>query len=94
MLLRAVAFSPARCDALMLQSPWIPMLQAHGEALVNAVRQKNIEVKIRCGSEDGDCLPMAEQLYDLLHRSGLPAELVIQPGNRHQFPETEALPGA
>ena len=94
MLLRAVAFSPARCDALMLQSPWIPMLQAHGEALVNAVRQKNIEVKIRCGSEDEDCLPMAEQLYDLLHRSGLPAELVIQPGNRHQFPETEALPGA
>ena len=37
---------------------------------------------------------MADQLYDLLQRASVPAELVIQPGNRHQFPETEALPGA
>ncbi|MDO5324766.1 MAG: hypothetical protein Q4G06_12190 [Clostridia bacterium] len=94
MLLRAITFSPARCDALVLQSPWIPMLEAHGDALIEALRRKDIRVKILCGSEDEDCLPMAEQLHDLLQRAGVPAELTIQPGNRHQFPETEALPGA
>ncbi len=94
MLLRAIAISPARCDTLVLQSPWIPMLENHAKELIDAIRQKGISLKIRCGSEDEDCLPMAEQLYDLLQRAGVPAELVIQPGNRHQFPETEALPGA
>ena len=86
MLLRAIAFSPARCDALVLQSPWIPMLENHAGELIDANRQKNIQVKIRCGSEDEDCLPMAEQLYELLHGAALPVEQVIQPGNRHQFP--------
>ena len=94
MLLRAIALSPARCDALVLQSPWIPMLENHARELIDAIRQKNIYVKIRCGSEDGDCLPMAEQLHELLQKAGIPVELVIQPGNRHQFPETEALSGA
>ena len=94
MLLRAITFSSARCDALILQSPWIPMLENHAGELTDALRQKGITLIIRCGAEDGDCLPMAEQLYDLLQRASVPAELVIQPGNRHQFPETEALPGA
>ena len=91
MLLRTIAFSPARCDALVLQSPWIPMLENHAGKLTDAIRQKDIQVKIRCGSEDEDCLPMAEQLYDLLQKAGIPAELVIQPGNRHQFPGAEEL---
>ena len=91
MLLRAIALSPARCDALVLQSPWIPMLENHARELIDAIRQKNIHVKIRCGSEDGDCLPMAEQLHDLLQKAGIPVELVIQPGNRHQFPDAEEL---
>ena len=86
MLLRAIALSPARCDALVLQSPWIPMLENHARELIDALRRKDIRVKIRCGSEDGDCLPMAEQLHELLQRAGIPAELTIQQGNRHQFP--------
>ena len=89
MLLRAIALSPARCDALILQSPWIPMLENHAGELTDALRQKGITLKIRCGSEDEDCLPMAEQLHDLMQRAGVPAELTIQPGNRHQFSEME-----
>lgn len=92
MLLRAIACSPARCDMLILQSPWIPMLQEQGEALANAVRQKGVEVKIRCGSEDEDCLPMALQLFEALRREGVSAELEIQKGNRHQFPGEGAAP--
>ncbi|MGN1410099.1 MAG: TPR end-of-group domain-containing protein [Eubacteriales bacterium] len=85
MLLRAITFTPARCDMLILQSPWIPMLKDHAEDLVNAVRRKNIVLKILCGSEDKDCLPMAEKLYESADREGIHAELFVQKGSRHQF---------
>ena len=87
MLLRAIAYAPARCDRLILQSPWIPMLKDHAEDWVNAARQKSIELRILCGSLDDDCLPMAQQLYEVAGRAGIPATLAVQEGNRHQFPE-------
>lgn len=59
MLLRAVTFTSARCNLLILQSPWIPVIQEHTEELVCAILQKNIVLRIYCGAEDEDCLPMA-----------------------------------
>jgi len=87
MLLRSVLFAPARCDLLLLQSPWLPVLKDHGEALVKAVRQKGIALKIFCGACDEDCLPMAKRLYEITDREGLSAELAVQEGSRHQFPK-------
>lgn len=86
MLLRAVAFTPARCDMLLLQSPWLPVLREHLEALLQAARQKNIALRIFCGGEDEDCLPMARQLYAAAQGEGLDVQLSIQEGCRHQFP--------
>ena len=86
MLLRAVAFSPAGCDLLLLQSPWIPVLQEHAEAVVRAISQKNIALRIFCGAEDGDCLPLAEQLYAVTKQAGCNVTLTVQENTRHQFP--------
>lgn len=86
MLLRAVAFSPAACDLLILQSPWIPVLQDHSEDVVHAISQKNIELRILCGAEDEDCLPMAEQLYAVAKQAGCNVALTVQENTRHQFP--------
>lgn len=85
-LLRAITFSPARCDMLLLQSPWIPVLQEHAEDILHALRQKSIALRILCGSEDEDCLPMAEQLYAAACREHLNAMLIMQENTRHQFP--------
>ncbi len=87
MLLRAITFTSASCDLLLLQSPWIPVLQEHTEALVHAISQKNIALRIFCGSEDADCLPMAKQLYARIKKAGLNVEFTVQANNRHQFPE-------
>ncbi|MGN0711070.1 MAG: TPR end-of-group domain-containing protein [Anaerovoracaceae bacterium] len=87
MLLRAIIFTPVRCDILILQSPWIPILKDCSEALVNAVKRKNIELKIFCGSDDEDCLPLAKQLYEITKEESIHAEFTIQKGNRHQFPK-------
>ena len=87
MILRAIIYAPARCDMLILQSPWIPILEDHAEDWVNAVRQKNIELKIFCGACDEDCLPMAKQLYETTNREGICVEFAVQEGCRHQFPK-------
>ena len=86
MLLRAVTYSSARCDLLILQSPWIPVLQDQAENVVRAIFQKNIELRIFCGAEDEDCLPMAEQLYAVTKQAGCNVTLTVQENTRHQFP--------
>ena len=88
MLLRAVLLSPARCDALILQSPWIPLLADREEDLMNALLRKKIALRILCGADDEDCLPLAQNLFAAANRAGVPAELTIQEKSRHQFPET------
>lgn len=87
MLLRAVTFSPARCDLLLLQSPWIPMLEEHSPALLDALRQKGIVLRIFCGTDDEDCLPMARQLQAAASAAGVDTALTLQDGSRHQFPD-------
>ena len=87
MLLRAVLLSPARCDALILQSPWIPLLADREEDLMNALLRKKIALRILCGADDEDCLPLAQNLFAAANCAGVPAELTIQEKSRHQFPE-------
>ena len=88
MLLRAIAFTPARCDLLILQSPWLPVLQAHKEAILQALRQKDIALRLFCGADDEDCLPLAQELSAAANQAGLDAALTVQENCRHQFPET------
>ena len=86
MLLRAVMFTAARCDMLILQSPWIPLLEEQAEALIRAIGEKKIALRIFCGADDEDCLPLAKQLYAAAQREGLDAVFTIQENSRHQFP--------
>ncbi len=86
MLLRSVCFSPAVCDMLILQSPWIPVLQEYGHDLVQTLREKNIKIRIFCGSDDEDCMPMAKRLYTVTKQAGIDVEFSVQENIRHQFP--------
>ena len=88
MLLRAITFTPARCDLLILQSPWIPVLQEHKAAILQALRQKDIALRIFCGADDEDCLPLAQELSAAANQAGLDAALTVIENCRHQFPET------
>ena len=90
MLLRAMTFTPVRCDVLALQSPWIPVLEDCEDEILSAIREKNIRLKVFCGAEDEDCLPMANRLFEAARREGISAELTIQKHCRHQFPENPA----
>lgn len=45
MLLRTIMYSEAFCDALVLQSPWIPVLKDHEEELLKAIKQKKFSCR-------------------------------------------------
>ena len=76
----------AGCDLLILQSPWIPILQDHSEDVVRAISQKNIKLRLFCDAEDEDCLPMAKQLYTAARQAGCNVTLTVQENTRHRFP--------
>ena len=40
MLLRAIAFTSVCCDLIILQGPWIPVLEEHAETVVSAIRKR------------------------------------------------------
>ena len=44
-------------------------------------------LRIFCGSEDDDCLPMAKQLYEATKWGKCNVKFTVQENNRHQFPE-------
>lgn len=89
MLLRSVLFTPARPDMLILQSPWIPLIteqeQKYAEVLAETLAEKKIALKIFCGADDADCLPLAERLFDAVREKCADAELFVTENCRHGF---------
>ena len=49
-------------------------------------RKKNVEVHLFCGTQDSDCIEMAQMLYGALHSAGGRVHLTLQTGLRHRFP--------
>lgn len=54
---------------------------------MHALRQKDIALRIFCGADDEDCLPLAQELSAAANQAGLDAALTVQENCRHQFPE-------
>ena len=50
------------------------------------IREKNIKIRIFCGSDDEDCMPMAKRLYTVTKQAGIDVEFSVQENIRHQFP--------
>ena len=48
--------------------------------------EKNVEVHLFCGTQDSDCIEMAQMLYGALHSAGERVHLTLQTGLRHRFP--------
>ena len=86
MLLRTLLYTGLSCDTLALQSPWTPLLEKECAAVCRALAKKNVEVHLFCGTQDSDCIEMAQMLYGALHSAGGRVHLTLQTGLRHRFP--------
>ena len=89
MILRTIAKTGHTCAAILLQSPWLPFLEAPENLteLMTALRQKQIKVRIFCGDLDEDCLRWSTLLHDQCRANAIDSTLVLLQGLRHRFPD-------
>ena len=86
-ILKTLVKADVKCEEIILQSPWIPMIDDNLDALLVALKKTSIE--IICGENDGDCLPYARKLAEEAVKRGLDCKLQIIAGLGHSYPDKE-----
>jgi hypothetical protein len=86
-ILRAILENDVDCSAIILQSPWIPMIENQLVTLVEILKEKNIKVMIICGAEDSDCLEPSKTLSNALINKGAVVKSIWVNDLGHEFPE-------
>jgi len=82
-ILKTLLNTDIKCERIILQSPWIPMIDGCLHALLNAL--SNVSIEIICGENDDDCLPYAKKLAEEAIKLGLDCNLQIVIGRGHIF---------
>ncbi len=86
-ILRAILEQNISCSKIILQSPWIPVIDNHISSLVETIKRKNIEVLIICGTEDTDCLKRSMTFFNELKNAEVPIKSIWVNNLGHDFPE-------
>lgn len=84
-ILKTLLNTFVKCEKIILQSPWIPVIDNNFDGLLNALA--NVSIEIVCGSNDDDCLPYAKKLADEAVKQGLNCKLKIIDGLGHSYPQ-------
>lgn len=85
-ILRAIVDEDVKCSRIILQSPWIPMIEQSLTKVIQHIKQKNIKVHILCGVEDEDCYQVSQRLYKALDTSGIGVDVDFIEKLGHAFP--------
>jgi len=83
-ILKTLLKTGITCEKIVLQSPWIPMIEDNLDSLLNVLA--NINIEIICGENDDDCLPNAKKFADETVKQGLNCKLQIIDGLGHSYP--------
>ena len=83
-ILKTLLNTDIKCEKIILQSPWIPVIDEFLYALLKAL--SGVSIEIICGENDDDCLPYAKKLADEAIKLGLDCNLQIIIGLGHDFP--------
>lgn len=86
-ILKAILKDSITCDYIILQSPWIPVVNEEMDKILAALQQHNIKILMICGERDKDCAPLAEMLYQKATENKIDIEAVWIKDLSHDFPE-------
>lgn len=86
-ILTALANGKLRCKNVILQSPWIPVIEQSLEEVLQALKEKKISVFVICGDQDEDCQPLAETFVNKAKEHNVNIQDVWIKGLSHEFPE-------
>jgi len=83
-ILKTLLNKDIKCEKIILQSPWIPIIDEKLDEVMLAI--ENMQIRIICGSNDDDCLTYAEKLAKEADIRGLNCELQVISGLGHSYP--------
>ena len=83
-ILKTLLKTGIECEKIILQSPWIPVIDDNLDSLLDVL--SNVSIEINCGLHDEDCLPNAKKFADEAVKQGLNCKLQIIDGLGHSYP--------
>jgi len=86
-ILKAILENKVHCHYIILQSPWIPVINEEMDNILEALKQKEIKVLIICGDCDEDCAPLAEMFHQKTVEKQIHINTVWVEGLAHDFPD-------
>ncbi|GMQ61955.1 alpha/beta hydrolase [Vallitalea maricola] len=75
-----------KCTSLLLQSPWIPMIDEDLKKLSDKLERYSTNVYIVCGMEDEDCFARSQILYHELKGRDINVKKLWVEKLGHEFP--------
>ncbi len=75
------------CDYIILQSPWIPVINEEMDNILVTLKQKKIKILIICGDCDEDCATLARMFYQKATEKKIDINTVWVKGLSHDFPD-------
>ncbi|MDK2866093.1 MAG: hypothetical protein PWP51_1581 [Clostridiales bacterium] len=87
-LLRCLVETDTTCDQLILQSPWIPVVDRDLERIIKVLQQKNVKLLIGCGKDDADCYPQCLKFEKAAKRIGYHYEKRYFEALGHAYPDS------
>lgn len=85
-ILKAIRDFNITCNMIILQSPWIPIVEEDLIYLVEQLKNNDIEVIFICGVEDKDCFPQCKLLEKKTSDMGLDINSIYIEKLGHEYP--------
>jgi len=85
-ILRAIKEEDVVCDKIILQSPWIPMIENELEDLIDVSLKKEIEILMVCGQNDEVSLSQCVEFDKSAKEAGLKCRTILVDGLGHEYP--------
>ena len=72
-------------EAIILNSPWIPIIESQGQLIVKTLKDNNIKCLLICGKQDEDCYPLYQQFKSLAKDINYEFQEVIEDEVGHEY---------
>jgi len=84
-ILRALASGLVNCNAVLLQSPWIPVVEKNESEIIGYLLENDIGMLFICGEADEDCIGF-RNFFEKVQKSGIISKGIFIRNLSHEFP--------
>ena len=86
-ILKTFLIKDFKCERIILQSPWIPVVDNEIDEILNSLKERKTEIIVICGENDKDCIRRANIFVDKAKVIGLNIKEYWVKDLGHDFPD-------